>query len=102
LRVLPALRFQTAPTRYRQPDVTVALSEHSAWVAIEILSEDDRMSRMMEKFAEYATAGVRHIWLIDPRLRQLSVFSAGDLVRVDVLRTDDPAVELTADEIFQA
>ena len=26
---------------------------------------------------------LRHIWLIDPRLRQLSVFSAGDLVRVD-------------------
>jgi hypothetical protein len=81
LRVLPALRFQTAPTPHRLLDVTVSAGNRAAWIVIDILSEDDRMSRMMEKLAEYATAGVRHIWLIDLRLRQLSVFTAGDFRR---------------------
>jgi Uma2 family endonuclease len=109
LKVVSELRSQTATTRFRLPDITVLFTApetryltSAAWIAIEILSEDDRMSRMMEKLAEYATAGVQHIWLIDPRLRQLSVFSAGALVLVDGFRTDDSVVELTPAEIFQA
>lgn len=33
----------------------------------------------MEKLVEYETAGVVHIWVIDPRLELLSVFAAGNL-----------------------
>ena len=53
---MPELRSKTAETRYRLPDVCVLLTPprtryvlDAAFVAIEILSEDDRMTRMMEK-----------------------------------------------------
>src|SRR5690349_21118373 len=67
------LRSETRATRYRLPDVCVLLARpetkylvEAAFVAIEILSEDDRMSRTIEKLKEYEQKGVKHIWVIDP------------------------------------
>src|SRR6266516_4722921 len=61
----PELRSQTRATRYRLPDVCVLLAPpkgkyviDAAYVAIEILSEDDRVSRLMEKLEEYDRKGV--------------------------------------------
>src|SRR5689334_2781905 len=72
VRVMPELRSQTRQTRYRLPDVSVLLSRpgskyliDAAFVTIEVLSEDDRMSRTMEKLVEYHEKGVPHIWVID-------------------------------------
>src|SRR5947208_6084731 len=80
--VVPELRSQTRATRYRLPDVCVLLAApktkyllDAAFLAIEILSEDDRMSKMMEKLEEYDRKDVPNIWLIDPRLRKLAVYS---------------------------
>ena len=107
---LPELRSQTRTTRYRLPDVCVLLAVprtkyllDAAFVAIEVLSEDDRMSKMMEKLEEYATKGVPNIWVIDPRLQTISIYSAGTLqeIRDDVIATIDPRLELTRAEIFQ-
>ncbi len=108
---VPALRSKTAETRYRLPDVCVLLAIpktkyllDAAFVAIEILSEDDRMTRMMEKLEEYERKGVPNIWVIDPRLRKMSVYAAGALneVRADrIATTGEPSLELTRDEIFQ-
>src|SRR6266581_4964538 len=57
--VLPELRSQTRATRFRLPDVCVLLTApktkylvYAAFLAIEILSEDDRMTRVMEKLEE--------------------------------------------------
>jgi len=107
---VPELRSQTRSTRYRLPDVCVLLSApgtkyllDAAFVAIEILSEDDRMSKMMEKLEEYDQKGVPNIWLIDPRLKTISVYSSGNLreVREDMIATGNPRLELTRDEIFR-
>jgi Uma2 family endonuclease len=107
---LPEVRSQTRSTRYRLPDVCVLLTFpktkyllDAAFVAIEILSEDDRMSKMMEKLEEYTTKGVRNMWVIDPRLQTISVYSAGVLQenRGDVIATTEPRLELTRAEIFQ-
>jgi len=76
----------------------------AAFLAIEILSEDDRMTNVMEKLEEYDRKGVPNIWLIDPRLRKMSVYLNGALneVRGDsITTTGDPRFELTRDEIFQ-
>jgi Uma2 family endonuclease len=108
--VVPELRSQTRLTRYRLPDVCVVLQAptpkfllDAAFVAVEILSEDDRMSRMMEKLEEYHEKGIRHIWLIDPRLQKVSVYTGGTLneVRGAVVATADPRLELSREEIFQ-
>src|SRR5438093_371075 len=84
--VRPELRSQTRATRYRLPDVCVLLKApntkylvDAAFLAIEILSEDDRMTRVMEKLEEYDQKGVPNIWLIDPRLRTMAIYSKGVL-----------------------
>jgi Uma2 family endonuclease len=107
---LPELRSKTRETRYRLPDVCVLLHPpktkyllDAAFLAIEILSEDDRMTRIMEKLEEYEQKGVLNIWLIDPRLHTMSVYSQGTLqeVRGDVIATGNPRLELTRQEIFK-
>ena len=57
------------------------------------------MSKMMEKLAEYDEKGVPNIWVIDPRLRKISVYSHGDLheVREEVITTRGHS--LTREEI---
>ena len=102
---VPELRSRTTATRYRLPDVCVLLSAPdtryllaAAFIAIEILSADDRMSQVMEKLAEYESAGVGHIWLVDPRLELMSVYSNGSLSSVTVFQAGE--IELTRDETF--
>jgi Uma2 family endonuclease len=41
----------------------------AAFLVVEVLSEGDVMSVVMEKLKEYADKGVPNIWLIDPRLQ---------------------------------
>ena len=76
----------------------------AAYLVVEVLSEGDSMSIMMEKLEEYDRKGVENIWVIDPRLRKMWVNSAGVLseVRGDcIATTGDPRLELSRDEIFQ-
>jgi Uma2 family endonuclease len=108
---IPELRSQTRTTRYRLPDVCVMLSLpktkyllDAAFLAIEILSEEDRMTKVMDKLEEYSRKGVPNIWVIDPRRRSIAVYSNGALneVRGDrVATTGEPRLELTRDEIFK-
>lgn len=109
--VVPELRSQTRATRYRLPDVCVMIVLpktkyllDAAFLAIEVLSEDDRMTKTMERLEEFDRKGVPNIWVIDPRLRTIAIYSSGTLneVRGDRVATaGDPHLELTRDEIFQ-
>ena len=111
IKVYPELRSRVTQTRYRVPDVCVTLLPatgqkallEAAFLAIEILSEDDRMTRVIEKLKEYASNGTAHIWVIDPRLRQMFTFRGNTLqeVQSDGIATDDPRLELTREEVFQ-
>jgi Uma2 family endonuclease len=74
-RARPELRVRVSPTRFRVPDVTV-LSRSAPTEQIivtpplavfEILSPENRMAAMMEKFADYERMGIAGIWIIDPR-----------------------------------
>lgn len=105
---LPELRSKTRETRYRLPDVCVLLSFpktkyllDAAHIAVEILSEDDSMSKLMEKLAEYAAKGVPNLWVIDPRLETMSVYRSGDLIQEPDRLSDGAEIELTRVEIFQ-
>ena len=107
---LPELRYQIANTRFRLPDVCVLLQAITTnilldppFVAIEILSEDDRMSRVIERLLEFAAIGTPNIWVIDPRLKKMFTFHGNTLQEVegDAIATGDPRLELTRAEIFQ-
>jgi Uma2 family endonuclease len=108
--VVPELRSRVKETRFRLPDVSVLLSPpegkvlaRAPFIAIEILSESDSMSRVIEKLKEYAALGTPHIWVFDPRLRQMFSFHANTLREIDgpVIAADNPKMELTRDEVFQ-
>jgi Uma2 family endonuclease len=74
----------------------------AAFIVVEVLSEDDSMSRVIAKLQEYAALGVPNIWLIDPRLKLMSVYRPPALVEItgDTIATADGSVELSRDEIF--
>jgi Uma2 family endonuclease len=109
--VLPSLTFQTAPTRYRIPDICVVLERlrtrflhDAAYLVIEILADEDKISYMMEKLQEYQRKGVPNIWLFEPRLRAMFVYASEvlhEIVGDSIVTVGEPRVELTRDEVFQ-
>lgn len=86
--------FLVEARRVRLPDVAVFLGlpeiskplKKPPLIAIEIWSDDDRMSDVLGKLREYAAFGVEHIWLLDHRRRVFSVFVGGELLEVEELR----------------
>lgn len=78
IEVFPELRVEVGSTRFRVPDVTVVSKEVTwkrvlrvpALLFIEILSPEDRMSRMRERVEDYFSFGTEHVWVIDPELRK--------------------------------
>jgi Uma2 family endonuclease len=109
LKVVVELRSKTTATRYRIPDVTVLLAPpttkyllQAAFLVVEVLSEDDSMTRVIEKLQEYAALGVPNIWLIDPRMKLMWVYRPPALVEIegDTIAAADGSVELSRAEIF--
>ena len=72
------VRTQVKRTRYRCPDVSVLRMDaprekiltHPPLIAIEILSPEDRMSRMQTKLEDYVAFGIENVWIIDPESRR--------------------------------
>jgi Uma2 family endonuclease len=70
--------------RYRIPDVmlcpvplpsgTVVTSV--PWVTVEILSPDEKLPEQLERFRDYERIGVRHVVLLDPKVRPAGKFYA--------------------------
>ena len=109
LKVVAELRSSVTPTRYRLPDVCVLLAApktkyllDAAFLVVEVLSEGDVMSAVIEKLKEYAAKGVQNIWLIDPRLQLMCTYCAPTLVEIEgeVISTADRSLELSRSEIF--
>lgn len=87
IRVRCALRVQVSPTRFRVPDVVVFRRsqpvEQTLTVApiavFEILSPEDRMSRMLVKLHDYEKMGIRSIRVVDPRAQTIYRYTSGAL-----------------------
>jgi Uma2 family endonuclease len=77
INVFAELRLQTTPTHFRIPDVMVIdrnapdeqIITHAPLLCVEILSPEDRITRMEEKLEEYFQMGTRAVWVIDPAHR---------------------------------
>ncbi len=111
LAVHQEIRIQINPHRYRVADVAVwrkgtignkGIPSVPPFLAIEVLSPEDRMVRMQPKIQEYLTSGVECVWLIDPYERQALVYTkqnpAGSLETV--LRTQNPAIEIPLSSVL--
>jgi Uma2 family endonuclease len=109
LKVVAELRSKVTGTRYRLPDVCALLAapktrylSDAAFLVVEVLSESDVMSVVIEKLREYANQGVPNIWLVDPRLQLMSIYRPPALVEIEgeTIATADHSVELSRAEIF--
>jgi Uma2 family endonuclease len=75
-------------------------------LAVEIVSPSDSASDVLDKITSYLDAGVRVVWLVEPRRRTLTVYHADRSARI--LRADDeldggdvlPGFRLRISELF--
>ena len=105
--VCPELRVQVRTGLIRIPDISVYYPNEPQervpatppFVAIEILSPDDKMANVRSKLAEYRTWGVSHAWLVDAHSRRMYTYDA-ELVEVSVLSIPELNMEVTPADIF--
>lgn len=109
IRVRPELRMRISPTRYRIPDIMVMLKSQPVervptrppFLCIEIVSPEDRLTRIMEKVKEYLAFGVPHIWVVDPENRiAFSYTPEGGHQVADRLTTQNPEISVSISELF--
>jgi len=110
IRVLVEQRVQVKPARFRVPDICALprsgpnepIVTSPPLFCIEILSQDDRWSRMQEKIDDYLSFGIRYVWVIDPRSRKAYEFTAAGMHEVRELRTqDDPEIIVPLEAGFE-
>jgi Uma2 family endonuclease len=98
-RVLPSLRLQITPTRFRIADLCALVEgapheqipRTAPLLCVEILSKDDRMSDILERVRDYFDMGVPTCWIIDPATRTGWVATPGNLAEATdgILRAAD-------------
>ena len=110
ITVVVEQRVQVSPTRFRVPDVCVVLGKATEqifrkppFLCVEILSPEDRMKRVQERIDDYLAMGVAYVWVFDPSTHHVYVATASAGLhefKGDVLRTENPTLELPLVEIF--
>jgi len=107
----PEQRVHVKPTRFRVPDICVYVGSEPdqqvfrtpPFLAIEILSKDDRASDLQEKLDDYLSFGVPFVWIIDPRTKRGYTYCLEDgfeTVRPG-LYTKNPDLELPVAQLFE-
>ncbi len=109
IRVNPELRMRVSATRFRIPDISVMLKSQRSesvlttppFLCIEIISPDDRMSRVIERVKEYLAFGVPYVWVVDPETRTAHSYTAIEgHEEKERLRTVNPEISISVSELF--
>jgi Uma2 family endonuclease len=104
IEVFTEIRMRVSPSRFRIPDVFATVGDPGEevltkppFLCIEILSPEDRMSRLEIRIDDYLQMGVPYVWLLDPFTQKAYVATATDglrEVKSGVLRTSGPTLEM--------
>ena len=106
----PDWRFQVRATRYRVPDVVVTQGKPSGRIltdipvlCIEILSPEDRFSRVNERIGEYLNFGVPVVWLVDPEDKLIWIYRSSGMEQAfgPSIKLDGTSIEISFSEIFE-
>ena len=110
LRVIPEIRIQINPRRYRVADIAVWRDDNIGtgiptvppFLVVEVLSPEDRMVRMLPKIQEYLSIGVEWVWVIDPEEKRALCYSRKDPAGAlcDTLHTENPNIEISLQAAF--
>jgi Uma2 family endonuclease len=109
IQVFPEWRVQVAATRFRVPDICVVLGQEEQepilrkppFICIEILSSEDRISRMQERVDDYFAFGGPYVWMVDPRNRKGFRCTPQGMIETQVFRTENPEIVVPVDEVFE-
>ena len=110
--VMAEQRTRVSATRVRLPDVCVISAEaprESVTVtppllAIEILSPEDRIHRVLVRLNDFLHMGVENLWLLDPIERSASIYTRAGLSLAETTRLTIPnsPIYLDLPEVFAA
>jgi len=109
IHIYPEMRVQVSATRFRVPDVCVMAGPEPEeqifrtppFICIEILSPDDRISRMQQRIDDYIAFGVPYIWILNPENRKAYRCTGEGMLAVKELRTADPEIVVPLDALFE-
>jgi len=100
------VRVQIRPDRFRIPDVSIVKGTKPSGriftspphVAVEVVSPDDRVSRMQEKIDDYLTFGIPYVWVIYPESRRAYIYTNDGAreAKDGILRAGELQVPLSA------
>ena len=111
LRANLILRVQVSPTRIRVADVCLLrvpvqreqIIRTPPLLCIEILSPEDRMSRMREKVRDYLDLGVVEVWVVDAEARSIMICAGATTIEQTSgdLKVPETPVVLALADIFK-
>jgi Uma2 family endonuclease len=109
--VIQEQRIQIGPTHFRVPDLCVIAGPEPSeevfssppFLCVEILSPEDRVTRMQRRIQDFLSFGVRYVWMIDPLSRDAWIYTRDGMQEVTggVLRTTDPDIEVPIAALFE-
>jgi Uma2 family endonuclease len=108
IRAIQEQRTRVDATKVRLPDVSVFSREtpieqvftRPQVIAIEVLSPEDRHSRMAEKVNNYIRFGIPNIWIIDSKTREGWDCSSGDWARREHFEVASAPMFLSLPDLF--
>jgi len=103
------LRSRVSATRVRIPDVSIyayveptdPVPATPPFIAIEILSPDDKQRALIAKLQEYRNWGASHTWLVDPQNRKLQIYENEALREVAAFDVPELDIHISAESIFR-
>jgi len=109
IHVATEQRVQVSPTRFRIPDVCVALGQAPAdqifrtppFICIEILSPEDRLRALHHRVKDFLRFGVPYVWILDPLTRKAWRCTLEGLIEVSELRTENPEIVVPLEALFE-
>ena len=102
VRILPDVRVQVRPERFRVPDVCLCPGSNTdtrivtttPLAVIEVLSPEDRIGDYRERIADYNQMGIRGVWVIDPQTRKGWDCSSGSWMETTCFRLPESPIYL--------
>jgi len=109
IHVFPEQRVQISPTRFRVPDVCVVAGDKPEeqilsappFVCIEILSPEDRLTKVRQRMDDYLGFGVPYVWLLDPYTRKAYRWTTTGMTEISELRTENPDTCVPPEALFE-
>lgn len=108
-RSLQEQRTRLDSDTVRVPDISVwarsvpiePVFTHPQLIVVEVLSPEDRQSRMQTRIEDYRRFGVPHVWVVDPAQRIGWDCSDGNWIRKTRLEVGGSPIYLDLDELFR-